>query len=327
MDKMEERFENYDPSTKTFVVNTNLIVNIEDLFYNQVLPITPYVVIKKKRGRKKKVVEEDPNKGIKCGSIIRFQYMKEYQGAVLKTKEKAGFFRNSVTIVIYIEDKLINFKLSRNGKFQVTGCKHDGQAEKCVLYIWKYIKPHPEIYSFSEGSHLRAIFDPVMHNIDFSLGFQVNRENLDNYINMNTPYTSLLETTLGYTGVNIKLPVETDYKDLSIKCKEYIGANVKTTLMSFEEFLKKYKKKDLKKIIYNTFLVFQSGKVIMSGKVGIFMSPSYYDFIKVIQRCRQHIKEEIDDDWALEKKPKKQSKKKEELDVVRTLRSRKVLFE
>jgi TATA-box binding protein (TBP) (component of TFIID and TFIIIB) len=245
----------------------------------------------------------------------------------LKTKEKAGFFRNSVTIVIYIEDKLINFKLSRNGKFQVTGCKHDGQAEKCVLYIWKYIKPHPEIYSFSEGSHLRAIFDPVMHNIDFSLGFQVNRENLDNYINMNTPYTSLLETTLGYTGVNIKLPVETDYKDLSIKCKEYIGANVKTTLMSFEEFLKKYKKKDLKKIIYNTFLVFQSGKVIMSGKVGIFMSPSYYDFIKVIQRCRQHIKEEIDDDWALEKKPKKQSKKKEELDVVRTLRSRKVLFE
>ena len=121
MDKMEERFENYDPSTKTFVVNTNLIVNIEDLFYKQVLPITPYVVIKKKRGRKKKVAEEDPNKEIKCGSIIRFQYMKEYQGAVLKTKEKSGFFRNSVTIVIYIENKLINFKLSRNGKFQVTG--------------------------------------------------------------------------------------------------------------------------------------------------------------------------------------------------------------
>ena len=65
----------------------------------------------------------------------------------------------------------------------------------------------------------------------------------------------------------------------------------------------------------------------MSGKVGIFMSPSYYEFIKIIQRCREHIKEEIDDDW--EKKPSKKSAKalKAEAPVTRTLRSRKVLFE
>ena len=324
---MQESFENYNPSTKTFVVNTNLIVNIEDLFFKKLLPITPYVVIKKKRGRKKKVAEEDPNKGIKCGSIIRFQFMKEHQGVILKTKEKPGFFRNSVTIVIYIEDKLINFKLSRNGKFQVTGCKHDGQAEKCVLYIWKYIKPHPDVYSFSEGSNLTAIFDPVMHNIDFSLGFQVNRENLDNYINMNTPHTSLLEATLGYTGVNIKLMVESDYRSLNIKCKEYVGAVVKTNIMTFHEFLTKYKKKDLKKTIYNTFLVFQSGKVIMSGKVGIFMSPSYYEFIKIIESCREHIKEEIDDAWLIKKKKPKKIAKPKSPPVVRNLRSRKIVFE
>ena len=331
---MEKTFENYIPSTKTFVVNTNLVINIEDLFYKQLLPITPYVVIKKKRGRKKKIAEEDPNKGIKCGSIIRFQFMKENQGVMLKTKEKPGFFRNSVTIVIYIEDKLINFKLSRNGKFQLTGCKNDGQAEKCVLYIWKYIKLHPHVYSFSDGLHLRAIFNPVMHNIDFSLGFQVNRENLDNYINMYTPHTSLLETTLGYTGVNIKLLVTTPYKDLNIKCKEYIGETSRTTLMTFEDFLIKYKKKNLKKPIYNTFLVFQSGKVIMSGKVGLFMSPGYYEFIKIIEQCRDHIKEEIDSDWFVEKKPKKVVKVAKAVKVAKvkspstmTLRSRKIVFE
>jgi TATA-box binding protein (TBP) (component of TFIID and TFIIIB) len=288
---MEENFESYDPSTKTFVVNTNLIINIVDLFQKNILPITPYIVIKKKRGRKKKGSDEDPNKDIKCGSIILFQYMKDYQGVLLKSKENSGFFRNSVTIVMYVENKLINFKLSRNGKFQVTGCKHDGQAEKCVLYIWKYIKDTPDIYSFSEGSNLTAIYDPVMHNIDFSLGFQVNRESLDDYINMNTPYTSLLETTLGYTGVNIKIPVDVDHVDLKIKLKEYRKSDVKTTLITFEEFILKYKKKDLRKKLYNTFLVFQSGKVIMSGKVGLFMEPSYYEFASIIKKCGKSIKE------------------------------------
>ena len=288
---MEDDFESYDPSTKTFVVNTNLVINIVDLFQKNILPITPYIVIKKKRGRKKKGIEEDPNKDIKCGSIILFQYMKEHKGVLLKSKENSGFFRNSVTIVMFIENKLINFKLSRNGKFQVTGCKHDGQAEKCVLYIWKYIKDKPEMYSFSEGTILRAIYDPVMHNIDFSLGFQVNREALDDYINMQTPYTSLLETTLGYTGVNIKIPVKVHYSDLKIKLKEYSDVGVKTTLITFEDFLIKHKKKDIRKKLYNTFLVFQSGKVIMSGKVGIFMSPSYYEFDSIIKKCGKNIKE------------------------------------
>ena len=313
---MQELFENYEPSTKTFVVNTNLVINIEDLFYMQLLPITPYIVIKKKRGRKKKILEDDPNKDIKCGSIIRFQYMKEHQGAILKTKEKTGFFRNSVTIVIFIENKLINFKLSRNGKFQVTGCKHEIQAEKCVLYIWKYIKSYPFIYSFSAGKHLKAIYEPVMHNIDFALDFQVNRENLDNHINMCTEYMSLLETTLGYTGVNIKLLVDkSKYKLLNIKCKEYVGNKARTSFINFEDFIATYKKKGKKKPIYNTFLVFQSGKVIMSGKVDLFMSPSYYEFIDIIKNCKHFIKEELTDEWI---KPAKKCKK---------AKSRKIILE
>ena len=296
---MEEVFENYDPSTKTFVVNTNLIVNIEDIFYRRILPITPYVVVKKRRGRKKKIQEEDPNKGLKCGSIIQFQYRKEFQGVILKNKgskgKKKGFFRNSVTIVIFIEDKLINFKLSNNGKFQVTGCKHDFQAEQCVLYIWKYIKDHTDLYEFTEGTNLRAIYDPVMHNIDFSVGFNINRENLDNYINSYTPYTSLLEPTLGYTGVNIKLPVDVSYSKLKLKVKNYnnSGSITTTSFITFADYLAKYKKKDLKKIIYNTFLVFQSGKVIMSGKVGLFMGPAYYNFVTVLKDCDKYIREEL----------------------------------
>ena len=54
-----------------------------------------------------------------------------------------------------------------------------------------------------------------MSNINFSLGFCINKENLDEYINKNTNYYSLLETTFGYTGVNIKIPLPS-LKDIPI---------------------------------------------------------------------------------------------------------------
>jgi hypothetical protein len=103
----------------------------------------------------------------------------------------------------------------------------------------------------------------------------------------------LLEPTLGYTGVNIKLPVDVDYTKLKLKVREYTGKEVTTSFVTFYDYLKKYKKKDLKKTIYNTFLVFQSGKVIMSGKVGLFMNPGYYAFVEVLKKCDKIIREDI----------------------------------
>ena len=44
------KFEDIPVSTKTFTANTNLKIEIKELFES--LPITPYIVIAKKRGRK-----------------------------------------------------------------------------------------------------------------------------------------------------------------------------------------------------------------------------------------------------------------------------------
>lgn len=46
------KFEDIEVSTKTFIMITNISFNIEKLF--NFLPITKYVVIPKKRGRRKK---------------------------------------------------------------------------------------------------------------------------------------------------------------------------------------------------------------------------------------------------------------------------------
>lgn len=276
-------FASYPVSTKTFIVYTNLMIDIEKIFDDDILPITEYKILQKKRGRKKKQVEEDPNKDIPSGSIILVQFRDQHRG--VKFKKTNSFFRNSMPIVMKVQDKLISFKVSRKGKFQITGCKTNEQAEICVLVFYNLIKPHRTTYNLIEDSYLKIYFEPVMYNIDFSVGFQIDRERLDIYINSKTQYTSLLETTIGYTGVNIKMPVSpAKLKKIMIECKEYRPNEVAISEICFDSFCEKFKTKK-KKTNYNTFLVFQSGSVIMSGKTLSCMEDSYYEFFDLVKKC------------------------------------------
>jgi hypothetical protein len=122
-------FDTIPVSTKTVIATTNWNVDIKKLF--KFLPITPYHVLPKKRGRKKKVEMVDLNKDVPNGSIVTLKYQetpkheKEIRGVEVKHKKGSdlkGYFRNSVTVVMKVDDKLLNFKISKNGKFQITGC-------------------------------------------------------------------------------------------------------------------------------------------------------------------------------------------------------------
>ena len=64
-----------------------------------------------------------------------------------------------------------------------------------------------------------------MRNIDFGLNFYVDREKLDEYFNTCTDYHSLLETSFGYTGVNIKIPISNVHLNLDAK-----GSHVKSEM-------------------------------------------------------------------------------------------------
>lgn len=277
-------FRSFNVSTKTFIVYTNLTIDIEKIFEDGVIPITDYKVIQKKRGRKKKQPDEDPNKTIPSGSVILVQYKDQYRG--VKFKKSTSFFRNSMSIVMKVEDKLISFKVSQKGKFQITGCKTNEQAEICILSFWDKIKYNPFVYKIDGSPYIKAYFEPVMYNIDFSTGFQINREALDIFINTKTPYTSLLETTIGYTGVNIKFPVtENKIRKIKIDYCEYKPEGKILTQIPYDVFNEKLKTKSKKKKHYNTFLVFQSGSVIMSGKTICCMEDTYYEFFEIVKRC------------------------------------------
>jgi TATA-box binding protein (TBP) (component of TFIID and TFIIIB) len=318
-------FKNIKVSTKTFILMTNLNLDIDKMF--NIMPITEYIVIPKRRGRKKKNEPIDPNINIKSGSIITLEYQNNIRGVDLKKKKKnkdkkkrGNYFRNSVTIVMIIDGKKINYKVSANGKFQMTGCKYDEQAEKCIKWFWSYIKDKNDIYTFSNTNQimelkktlndssetpiipdklLKVVFIPAMRNIDFSLNFCVDREKLDEYFNTCTEYHSLLETSFGYTGVNIKIPIKKSIKNLMLKQLIYKDDEwSKGIFISYEDYLSMLPDKDiskkLKKLRYNTFLVFHSGKTIMSGMEETFMEDEYYEFLNIIRDCYDIIEEKLD---------------------------------
>jgi TATA-box binding protein (TBP) (component of TFIID and TFIIIB) len=297
-----KKFEDIPVSTKTFIVMTNLQIDIQKLF--DFLPITDYIVVPKRRGRKKKNTITDPNKNILDGSIITLDLANNIRGVVLKKKKKKDgkvndYFRNSVTVVMIIDGKKINFKISRNGKFQMTGCKQDNQAEGCVKFIWEYIRCNKDIYTIPEKKSFKALFIPAMRNIDFSLGFILDREKLDEYFNTQTKYYSLLETSIGYTGVNIKIPVTKPITDLLIKELTYKGDRWLTPkFIPYQKYLDTLKPKEQQKKLdkerFNTFLVFHSGKCICSSMCEDFARETYYEFIDIIRKNYKEFEEKLE---------------------------------
>ena len=223
---LKMKFEDLKVSTKTVIALTNTEINIINLFNE--LPITSYVVKIKKRGRKKLQYCEDPNKDIPEGSIIYMKHRDQIRGVMLKPPKKQlskkKFFRNALTIVMILKhngtNKKINFKITKNGKYQITGCKFLKHAKEIIKFMWKYKKDIPNSFMLPKNTNFKILFNTVMTNVDFNLGFLVDRENLDRYINSNTSYNSLLETSFGYTGVNIKIPLE--HSPSSLPSLEYI---------------------------------------------------------------------------------------------------------
>ena len=129
-----------------------------------------------------------------------------------------------------------------------------------------------------------------MRNIDFSLGFIVDREKLNNYMHIQSEFFCLLETSFGYTGINIKVPLEEDITKMKVK-KIYIDneGDEKVVLTNYQEYLDllpiKEKNAKINDERYNTFLVFHSGKVIMSGLTAEYMRNVYYYFLSTIRKA------------------------------------------
>ena len=148
------------------------------------------------------------------------------------------------------------------------------------------------------GDSVNIIFNNVMTNKDFSVGFMINRENLDKIINNDTEYNSLLETSFGYTGVNLKMKLNKNIDRIFDCLKLDLTNNTYTNYqIDYQTYLKRLTDKELmkeNKDRHITFLIFQSGNVIMSGMNENFMERYYDIFYDIVDKNREQLVDKLE---------------------------------
>jgi len=292
------QFENLVPSTRTIINVLNINIDVAKVF--DILETVPYMFPESKRGRRRKTEKQNLNKDIPNGSITSLTYRNEVKGTVKKKRVvNSKFFLNTLTIVMMVDNKLMNFKIftakDDGNKTQHPGCKDVKQAETTLLYLWDKIK-HTDAYTFTQGKNLSVIFHTVMTNINFNLGFNVNRRKLNECINRFSTYNSMLETNIGHAGAIIKQPItEKIVLDDLPKITVMDNGEIVRELVTFEEYMSNLTEKQrmvqINKTRKNTFLVFHSGKTIMSGMVLKYMEEPYNNFIQVIESIKNDVEE------------------------------------
>jgi len=291
-------FKDVKVSTKTYIASSNINIDIQKLF--DVIDVCEYKVEKKKRGRRKKDAVVNDTIDLEYGSVVTVKYEDKLKGVNL-TKNKSStktWFRNSLTIVVFL-DKLINFKVCKNGTFQMTGCKTWDHPMYCIKFVWNLIRNMTALYDFKKDdmSEFCSYIIPSMRNIDFDIGFKIDRQRLYNALSKSTNFFCLMETSFGYTGVNVKIPIENDRNDLNIKKIVMSPDNIPSIeLVTYRDYLNtldEQNKINKNKQRYNTFLIFHSGKIIFSGISSFFMEEVYKKFTTELLGLRDQIKEEL----------------------------------
>jgi hypothetical protein len=267
-------------STQTVIVRTNLKFNLHNVF--TYLPTTPYTHILKRRGRKPigasntNATADNPESWIHLpvGSILGIKYKWESKGD-FKFKQK--FFLNCTTIVILVEPgKTVNAKINNNGKIQMTGCKTENHFIDAMKFIYKHCMDaatfsNESLFDIIEGEQTTpyAVFHIVMKNMDFKLGFNIQRDKLYTFISENTSYNAMYLNMLT-PSVNIKIPYVSKQEE-----------NIHLDLSTNEQKIILMDPILTKKVKNHTFLVFSSGCVIQSGS-GSDMEKVYNEFYKII---------------------------------------------
>ena len=174
-----------------------------------------------------------------------------------------------------------------------------------MKYIWRTINNDPDIgcvvpllYSDNEETltQLTSVIIPVMCNMHFNIGFGLSREELDKYINVKTTHDSWLETSLGYTGVNIKMSIaipDTHPFDTIVwnkdSCKWYKDS------IQYADLIRLYpdQKKLLRRKRKCTFLVFSNGNVIYSSMDISLMKSCFNEFVSILRSSRSLVQDKI----------------------------------
>lgn len=250
--------------------------------------------------------------------ILTVKYQNEKKGdlgLVAKPKKKRADnkakrnFLNCVTIVIFAE-KRVNVKVFKNGVFQITGCKHLGNVKSCISVLVEEIKRilgfDEACFSFSpESGENEFIFyvKSAMRNIDFDLGFKVDRTRLsEKLISMFIEDDDVIIPDAVGNKMDVKMKLRVSRTDLELVpvVKIVYGSEnfpVEETVVDYKSCVRIMESDSEKKIetkLKNKFVsasIFQNGKVLLSA-VDETVQKKYYEwFVDLMKDLESDVKQ------------------------------------
>jgi TATA-box binding protein (TBP) (component of TFIID and TFIIIB) len=236
------------------------------------LPIYPYNPPKKSRGRRKKGQKAPETTNFPpSGMIVTTIYGDQVRGAILKPKtSNRKRMLNQMSVYIMAINKFINIMVFVNGILTITGSK----SEKHMITAIKWLCRHIKVL----GRHIECYTSPIikpsdftmrMTNITYSIPFEVDRTILNMLLNRIEspvdlhPFISVYDAEMGAVRVGVNEP-----------------------RIPSDPSKKKQK--------MHTFLVYASGKVMMSGPKYEYMEDVFYRFNSVLMKHRELIEEKIE---------------------------------
>jgi TATA-box binding protein (TBP) (component of TFIID and TFIIIB) len=322
-------FADIPVSTQTFTVRSN-IQHIElHRFYEELEPQAPTELCPVRSVQP--MDPGSPSGGVggtggarQEAAIICIKYQQHKKGCDpekdLKTKRKRTTskeqespkrnFLNCITLIIQIE-KRINIKIFKNGVFQLTGCKDIDNVRRCLKLILTELSKanerigatqgSPTCFQFEEGSDDFVIYiKSAMRNIDFDLGFKVNRSLLAKWLTRiyEEDDDVIIPDAIGNKmDVKVKLriareelehlPVTKITNPTHAKPKEE-EVLYKNCLHIIEPDKKKLETKLKDKFV--SISVFQNGKVLLSAMDASIQEKYYEWFTNLISEIEEVIK-------------------------------------
>lgn len=286
-------FEKLSISTITCIISTNAQIDLDELFNR--LEITPIREIKQKL--KKREEYDEKIRDLRVGSIVSIKYRGNMKGTSLKPSKnkKTQFFKNSICIVMML-DKLINFKISSNGKFQVTGCLNIDHPKQLVKVMFDKMVNGVTFHT-KDNEPLKVVIEPVMYNLSFQLNnIYIDRTELDKLCRSDdNKFISIY-----YANDDLFDQIQTLKRNfeknpdlvfpLLTLCKDGSWVEDNVTLEYYNNNIKNITSKSIKKkdrIYRVSLMVHGKGKVIMSGFGLKHMKIVYNEFIEFVTK---HIK-------------------------------------
>jgi TATA-box binding protein (TBP) (component of TFIID and TFIIIB) len=272
------QFETIPVSTQTFTVRTNLFnIDLQSFFDNVQTPSTPLnnTIVYIKYQKLEKGINQNISKNTKK-----------------QCANKGRNFLNCITLII-IAEKKINVKIFKNGVFQLTGCKSIHNVKTCINVIFLTLKTIPESFSFaSSDTNLVVYIKSAMRNIDFNLGFKINRDNMLHCLDLYSDF--IIPPPMG-NKMDIKIRIlltPDDIKNITIlkisyPTQEETELKFKDCFEIIEPDEKKRKNKLENKFI--TISIFQNGKVLLSGVNEVFQKKYYIWLMDLTTKYRSLI--------------------------------------